>query len=265
MSVALIAGEGALPEIIAARLAEGGEKPLVYAMRENCDGLLQNAREIFPLFDVHLASTLRDMASLGVRQVMFAGLVPKTLIYRPQMMDGMARDFIEALPNRDDHSLLGGVAALFEKAGFEVMSYRDLLRDMLASAGLIAGRPPTERETEDVEYGIDIASHLTPLSFGQSVVVSRRSVVAVEAMEGTDATVLRAGSLCRGGAVVKMMKKGQDERYDIPVVGPKTLKLMSKAGLSCLALHAGWTIVLSPEEFGQTALEADMSVLGVDY
>jgi DUF1009 family protein len=265
MSVALVAGEGSLPEIIASRLAERGEKPFVYAIRENCDNILPNAREIQPLLKTEVEATLRDMAAKGVNQVIFAGFVSKTLIYRPEMMDRMAREFTSALSERDDHSLLGGIVNLVEMAGIEVIGYRELLSDMLAAKGVIAGREPTEAERTDVAYGIEIADRLLPLSFGQSVVVSRKSVVAVEAMEGTDAAILRAGSLCRGGVTVKMMKRGQDPRYDIPVVGPQTLRLMAKASLTCLALQTGWTLIISQDEFRDTASREGMSVIGVDY
>ncbi|MDR3254189.1 MAG: UDP-2,3-diacylglucosamine diphosphatase LpxI [Synergistaceae bacterium] len=265
MSIALIAGEGALPEIIASRLAGDDKKPFIYAMRENNDELAPNAAKIIPLFRAELESTLRDMASRGVRQVMFAGLVPKTLIYRPEMLDGMGRDFVASLVERDDHSLIGGLANFVEMAGFEVIGYRDLLGDLLATEGHIAGREQTEDERADVDYGREIAGKLLPLSFGQSVVISRKSVVAVEAMEGTDATVLRAGALCRKGVLVKMMKRGQDARYDIPIVGPQTLQLMAKARLSCLAIQAGWTLILFPDEFSRVAGEQGVSVVGVDY
>ncbi|MDR1943909.1 MAG: UDP-2,3-diacylglucosamine diphosphatase LpxI [Synergistaceae bacterium] len=265
MSVALIAGEGALPETIAARLAAEGNKPFVYALREDSGAFSPNAREVLPLFRVELKSTLVDMTSRGVRKVIFAGVAPKALIYRPEMLDGMALEFLAGLGARDDHSLLGGLVTLVEKAGFEVIGYRDLLSDMLAPRGLIAGRPPSASETEDIGYGVEIAGKVLPLSFGQSVVVSRKSVVAVEAMEGTDAAILRAGSLCGGGVVVKMMKRGQDARYDIPVVGPGTLRSMAEAGLSCLAVQADWTLILSPDEFRRTAIEGKMSITGVDY
>ncbi|WP_302807420.1 LpxI family protein, partial [Cloacibacillus porcorum] len=98
----------------------------------------------------------------------------------------------------------------------------------------------------------------------QTVIVNKRSVVAVEAMEGTDATLLRAGSLCKGGTVAKMMRLDQDERYDIPTVGPDTLRHMAQAKLNCLALHAGWTLILEPEEFQAVAKKENISVIGVE-
>lgn len=265
MSVALIAGEGALPEEIARRMAKGGDKPIVYAMREDCAALVPNAKEILPLFRAELKATLGDMVARGVRKVMLAGVVPKTMIYHAGAMDGMAREFLSGLAVRDDHTLLGGIVSLFERAGFEVIGYRDLLGDLMAPSGPIAGRAPTEKERGDVKYGMDVASAVVPLSFGQTVVVCGKSVVAVEAMEGTDQTIRRAGTLCRGGAVVKRIKKGQDERFDIPTVGPTTLHLMAGAGLGCLAVQTGWTLILHPDEFRAVAEEKDLAIVGVDY
>jgi len=265
MAIALIAGEGALPEEIAMRLAGMGERPVVYALREDCAALADYASVLVPVYKTELAATLADMASRGVREVMFAGLVPKTLMYRPEMLDKMARQLVDGLENRDDHSLLGSIVGLFERAGFKVVGYTDILSDLLASGGFIAGRNPTDGEAADIGYGIEIARKVIPLSFGQSVVVNRRSVVAVEAMEGTDATILRAGALCRKGVLVKMIKQGQDPRFDIPVIGPDTLRLMKKAGLTCLAVHAGWTLIVSPDEFAAVAREYDLAVTGIDY
>jgi DUF1009 family protein len=265
MSVALVAGEGALPEEIAMRLAAGGEKPVIYALREECEALSPYAADIVPVFKTELAVTLKDMLTRGIKKVMFAGFVPKTLMYRPEMLDTMARKLVDNLENRDDHSLLASIVSVFERAGFEVAGYTDILNDLLAAGGFVAGRNPSDDEMADVSYGIQIAGIVVPLSFGQSVVVNRRSVVAVEAMEGTDATILRAGAFCRRGVLVKMIKHGQDPRFDIPVVGPETLRLMKKAGLTCLAVHAGWTLIMSPDEFAAVARENDQAVVGIDY
>lgn len=265
MSVALIAGEGALPEEIARRMAGGGEKLVVYAMRENCESIAHHASCVCPLGLSQIAGVLADMTSRGIRKVVLAGVVPKRAIFQPSSLDGLGRKVLERLASRDDHSLLGGVVALLEGAGFEVIGYRDILSDLMAASGDIAGREPSELELLDVAYGKEIISTIAPLSFGQSVVVCQRSVVAVEAMEGTDEMIRRAGALASGGVVVKRIKAGQDERFDIPTVGPTTLRGMASAGLTCLALHAGWTLILKPEEFRSVADENGLSVIGVDY
>jgi DUF1009 family protein len=265
MTVAIVAGEGLLPEEIARRIAEGGTKPVVYAIRENYDSIVPHALDVVPVFKTELAATMKDMASRGIRSVMFAGFVPKTLMYRSAMLDSLSRNFVASLEARDDHTLLGGIVGLFERAGFEVIGYREILGDLLAGSGVVAGREPTDEEETDVRYGVEIARVVVPLSFGQSVIVNRKSVVAVEAMEGTDAAILRAGSLCSGGVLVKMIKQGQDSRYDIPIVGPNTLTLMSRAGLTCLAIQADWTIILSPDNFASAAADNGIAVVGVDY
>ena len=265
MSVALIAGEGSLPREIASRMSDAGDKPIIYAMRENFDELLPYAREVQPLFRTDIASTLKDIAMRGARRVMFAGLVPKTLMYRTAMMDDMAREFIASLSGRDDHSLLGGVVSIFERAGFEVIGYKELLSDLMATSGCIAGRVATECEMDDVAYGIDIARTVLPLSFGQSIIVNKKAVVAVEAMEGTDAAILRAGSLCNSGVIVKMIKQGQDARYDLPTVGAQTLHLMARAGLTCLALQSEWTLILDRDDFATVAEKENIAVVGIDY
>ena len=265
MAVALIAGEGSLPEEITARLSEVGERIVVYALREECETLSEYAEAVIPVYKMELASSLKDMAARGIKRVMFAGYVPKTLMYRPELLDDMAKKLVDGLPNRDDHSLLGGIVAAFEKFGFEVAGYTELLSDLLAPMGFVAGRNPNGDELDDIAYGLDIARVTVPMSFGQSLVVNRRSVVAVEAMEGTDAAILRSGGLCRKGVLIKMIKPGQDTRFDIPVVGPDTLRLMKRAGLTCIAIHAGQTIILSRDEFAAAAREYDIAVTGTDF
>ncbi|GHV53741.1 phosphatidate cytidylyltransferase [Synergistales bacterium] len=263
MKLALIAGEGALPEIIAERLIARGDPPLVYLMRGDISAFTEKGLEARPLLRADIADTLREIAARGARRVMFAGVVPKTLMYRDDMMDDAARGLLASLASRDDHSLLGAIVSLVERAGFEVIGYDDILSDLFAAEGHIAGREPTEAEMDDVRFGADIAGQIAQLSFGQSVVVSARAVVAVEAMEGTDAAVLRAGELSRSGVLVKMMKRGQDIRCDIPVVGAKTLRVMAKSRVSCLALQAGAALILRPEEFGETAEKENIAVVGV--
>ena len=264
MSVALVAGEGSLPEEIASRLAARGERPVVYALREDYELLDEYAEAVVPVFRAEIETSLKDMAFRGVSRVMFAGYVPKTLIFRPELLDKMAKKLVESLENRDDHSLLGSIVSVFEGAGVEVIGYTDILSDLLAPAGFIAGREPDETERGDVAYGAEIAKVIAPLSFGQSVIVNRRSVVAVEAMEGTDAAILRAAGLCKRGVLVKIIKPGQDTRFDIPVVGPQTLHLMKRAGLACLAVQAGHTLVMSPNEFAASAREFGIAVIGIE-
>ena len=262
--IALIAGEGSLPVVIASRLTDNGNPPVVYSIRESIGELSKYALDVINITKPDFGFTIKDMKKRVVRSIIMAVTVSKTLVFKPSLFDLTTQRFLAGLLFRDDHSILGAIVDFLEKEGFKVLSYRDIVPDLLAKSGHIAGRSPTRDELDDSEYGFSICKAVVPLSFGQTVIVNKRSVVAVEAMEGTDATLLRAGSLCKGGTVAKMMRLDQDERYDIPTVGPDTLRHMAQAKLSCLALHAGWTLILEPEEFRSVALKEDISVIGVE-
>ena len=262
--IALVAGEGNLPVVIASRLTDMGTPPVVYSVRERIGDISKYSLEIVDLVKPDLGFIMKDMKNRGVKKIIMAGLISKTLAFKPNLFDFTTQKFLAGLILRDDHSLLGAIVDFLEKSGFEVMSYKDIIPDLLARSGHIAGRKPTSEELTDTKYGFSICRTLVPLSFGQTVVVNKCSVVAVEAMEGTDATLLRAGSLCTGGTVVKMMRLDQDERYDIPTVGPDTLKNMAQAKLRCLALHAGWTLIMEPEEFNAVAEKEKIAVIGVE-
>lgn len=261
---ALIAGEGTLPVAIASRLTDMGEPPVVYSIREKIGELSRYSLDIIRLTKPDFGFAINDMRSRGVQNIIMAGAVSKTLVFKPSLFDLTTQKFLAGLLFRDDHSLLGAIVDFFEKQGFRVLSYKDIVPDLLAREGHLAGRAPSKDERSDAAYGFSICKTLVPLSFGQTIVVNKRAVIAVEAMEGTDATLLRAGSLCKGGVVVKMMRTDQDERFDIPTVGPETLYKMAQAKLTCLAVHAGWTLVMDPEKFRKIAEDENISVIGVD-
>lgn len=267
MTTALIAGGGSLPVVIAERLAKGGETPVIYTV-ERTDGdegeLSAHASAVVPVKISDVKAAIADMMMRGVKRVILAGWVPKISMYDSASHDDLAKGLLASLASRDDHSLLGGIVRIFETAGMTVAGYDDIVPDLMASEGHIAGREASPEEMDDVEYGIRIARAVVPLSFGQSVIVCGRSVVAVEAMEGTDSAVARAGELSHAGVLVKMMKPGQDVRYDIPTVGPTTLEGMARAGLTCLALHAGHTLIMDRERFDSLAEEHGIAVLGFD-
>lgn len=261
--IGLIAGEGMLPVSIAEQLSKNGDAPVLYNLRQDFEPLRAFCCEIVDIQRPNLGAAIKSMRTLGVDRVIMAGRVPKSLMFKPALLDFTSQKFLASLLFRDDHSLLGAIVDFFEKEGFKVISYKDIVPQLLAREGHIAGRCPTKTETEDAKYGFDICSKLVPLSFGQSVAVNNGAVIAVEAIEGTDRMIARAGELSRGGTVAKMMRLDQDERYDIPTVGPDTLCNMAAAGLTCLAVHADWTLIMEPERFMRLADEKNISVIGV--
>lgn len=259
----LVAGDGALPLEIAKELHRRGKPPVVFALSENCGSIEEFASDVIRIAEPRLDLLLAEAATRKVDSMILAGRVPKNLMFRPELMDESLRSLLAALPVRDDHSLLGAIVAFLESKGITVLSYKAIAPELMASAGNIAGREPTAAELEDISYGSRIASSIVPLSFGQTVIVRGRSVVAVEAMEGTDAAIERAGNIAGGGVVVKLMRPDQDERYDLPTVGTETLKCMQDAGLGCLAVEAGRTIILGGDFFRESARSWEIAVTGI--
>ena len=261
--IAVIAGEGALPVEICRSLSAESAVCVIYSFRSDNSAISDMGFEIKQLDGPSFADVIGDMKGKGITSVIFAGKVPKKLIYRPELLDEIGRRMLAGLDVKDDHSLLGRIADTFEGFGVEVLPYRDIIPASFALAGHIAGREPSELELHDMEYGREILKTILPLSFGQAVVVADGAVVAVEAMEGTDETIKRAGGFCKGGVVVKMMKAGQDERFDLPTVGTETLDNMASSGLTCLAVESGRTIILNKEPFCSLASRYDISVIGL--
>lgn len=261
--LALVAGEGLLPVEILDGLIGRGEPPLVYALRQDPSELERPGISVIHLRELNLVKIFASLALRRVKRILLAGYVPKRTIYSDSM-DEETSGIVGGLRDRNDHALLGAVIERVEKLGISVVRYDSVVPEMISRMGLIAGPAPMDGDLDDIEYGRSVLGRILPLSFGQSLVVSKRSVVAVEAMEGTDQTVMRAGSISHSGVLIKGMRSDQDRRYDIPVVGLDTLSSMSKAGLSCLALEAGNCLVLGGRSFERLSSELGISVIGVE-
>ncbi len=261
--IGLIAGEGKLPEEIFQSLSRAGFNTKLYSLREDNSFFSSENNDIYQIKNIDIESIVLDMRSSGITRLMMAGLIPKSLVYAPEKLGSSTRKLLKGLAEMDDHSLLGGIVSIFEAAGISVMRYIDLIPSLMAEEGVMTQNVPGKDQLEDLEYGLRIMKVILPLSFGQSIVTHNRSVVSVEAMEGTDETIIRAGKISSGGVLIKMMKPGQDERYDIPTVGKNTLENMKKAGLKCLAVEAFRTIILDRKDFIETADGYGISVTGV--
>ena len=263
MSIALIAGQGILPVEIAKKLQALQKSTLILAIFDNPEALRPYASKLIHMKVPSLGRGLREMKEFGADRVIMAGRIPKRIIYcLPLLFDRMSRSVLRNSLH-DDHSLLGSIVSAIESANIKVIPYWQILPEFIASSGKLSSRLPTQQELSDTAYGQEILRVTLPCSFGQAVCVADGAVSAVEAMEGTDAMILRAGELAGHGVVVKMMRKDQDMRYDLPTVGPRTLENMKKAGLTCLAVEAGKTLILEPEEFFVLADKYNIAVWGI--
>jgi len=260
--IALIAGEGILPIEIARRLTERGRAPLVITLRSDVDAFGGIADPLIRMRYPRLGQAVREMQKHGVRSVIMAGRVAKKLIYIPALFDPLTLKYLARVAH-DDHSLLAAAVDIIESNGMSVLPYRQILPEFVALEGQLAHRPPTEKEARDVECGAAVLKVTLPCSFGQALVVSDGAVVAVEAMEGTDAMIERAGKLISKGVLVKMMRLDQDLRYDLPTVGPDTIENMAGSGLTCLAVEAGRTLIVEAEKTFDLARRKDIAIWGL--
>jgi DUF1009 family protein len=259
---ALIAGEGILPVEIARRLTEGGNAPLVLTLRSDAEAFRGIANPLVRLRCPGLSRVIREIRRHGAQNALMAGRVPKRLIYIPALFDPLTLRVL-AQSARDDHSLLASVVGALESAGIPVVPYWQILPEFFAPEGRLGHRNPTADEMRDVLCGVEVLRATLPCSFGQALAVADGAVVAVEAMEGTDAMIARAGELAAKGVLVKMMRADQDARYDLPTVGPDTIRNMSRAGLTCLAVEARRTLILDAEETFDLAERGDIAVWGL--
>jgi len=257
--IGLIAGNGNLPLLFAQKVAVEELRPLVVAAhRGETDVRIQEM--VDDVLWVTLGRFKKIIAFFKERQVqdlVLAGGISKSAIWRVRP-DAMALTLIWRLKNLHDDHLLRGIAAELAKHGFQVRSVTDYLPQLLVAEGILSDRRPDDEMWKDIQIGWKAAKMLGSLDIGQGVVVKKGVVVAVEAIEGTDAMIRRAGDLTCGSGktwvgrgeviLVKTSKPGQDLRLDLPTVGPGTVEKMHAAGLSVLVIEAGKTIVLDPEE-----------------
>ncbi|MFQ5817744.1 MAG: LpxI family protein [Terriglobia bacterium] len=261
---ALIAGNGEFPLRVLEQARRQGIEMVVLAIRE----------ETFPEIErlgarVHWVSLGELEKALGilrreqVRKAVLAGQVKHTKIFSAIPPDAALRQLLAGLPQKSTDALIGSIARVIESLGIEVVDSTQFVRELLPEPGLLTARAPDAQESADIAYGRALAQQLTALDIGQTVVVSQRACVAVEAMEGTDATIERAAMLANGQrlVVVKVSKPSQDMRFDVPVVGLPTLAVMARARATALSIDADRTLLLDRQEFIRRANALGLAVV----
>lgn len=206
------------------------------------------------------------LKNAGVKRVAMAGSVPKKEIYNPSVsVDSHVRGIFSGADNKgDDHLLRAFGVFLKVRCGVSVIDPRVFLKDLLVPKGVLTRREPTEAEWKDLRFGCSIAKGVGKMDIGQTVVVKQGTVLAVEALEGTDAAIRRGGALGMGGAVVvKTAKPNQDLRFDLPCVGEETLESMRAAGSSVLGIEAGKTLVMFKDVFIARADREGVAIVGI--
>jgi hypothetical protein len=302
MRYGLIAGNGRFPFLVAEGARRAGASLAVVGIYEETDPDLESVSDSFTWVGIgQLGKMIRFLKDEGVEKAIMAGQVKHVQIFSRAVPDARMLKVLLKLPRRNTDALIGAVADELRSEGIELVDSTFFLKDYLAEPGTLTRREPEQRERDDIEYGLEVAHEIARLDLGQTIVVRGKACVAIEAMEGTDATIRRAGELIQArhaeaadsesseekqksrlGAlagsimrgrrpelrtgrltVVKIAKPDQDMRFDVPVVGLSTIEAMIDAGATCLCVTAGKTLMFDRDGMIALADENNISILGV--
>jgi DUF1009 family protein len=278
MKLGLIAGNGRFPFLLLDAARAQGLSVVVAAIREETDAEIDRRAAEDSGITVHwlslgeLSRLIETFHKEGVTKAVMAGQVKHKQIFSSIRPDWRLAKLLLNLRSRNTDMLLGAVAKVLEDEGIELMSSTAFLEPLLAEEGVLTERAPDEDERRNIEYGLSVARAVAGFDIGQTVVVAAQACVAVEAMEGTDAAVERAGRLMetleedastleRRLTVVKVAKPNQDMRFDVPVIGVTTIEAMIRAGASCLSVEAGRTLLFDREALLKRADEAGIAIV----
>jgi DUF1009 family protein len=280
MKLGLIAGNGRFPFLLLDAARAQGLAVVVAAIREETDPEMDRRAAADEHITVHwlslgeLSRLIETFRKEGVEKAVMAGQVKHKQIFSSIRPDWRLAKLLLNLRTRSTDMLLGAVAKVLGDEGIELISSTEFLEPLLAREGVLTRRAPDEEERKNIEYGLGVAHAVAGFDIGQTVVVAAQACVAVEAMEGTDATIERAGRLMSSLAgdastlerrltVVKVAKPKQDMRFDVPVIGMATVETMMRAGASCLSIEAERTLLFDRDALLERAGEAGIAIVAV--
>ena len=267
MKYGIIAGNGRFPVIALETANKQGDEAVAIAIKEEASPDVERVAKRCYWVSLGELSKLIDICrSEGISQIMMAGQVKHAKIFSSIRPDWRLVKLLASLASRNTDSLIGGVSEVLASEGIQLVDSTLLLKPLLAPAGAITKRKPDSDENRDIEYGRKIAHALASLDLGQSVAICERACVALEAMEGTDAMLRRAASLVEGKplTLVKSSSRRRHLLFDVPVIGPMTIDVMTETNTSALAVDAGRTLLLDREELLQKANAARIAIVGME-
>jgi UDP-2,3-diacylglucosamine hydrolase len=266
--IGLIAGNGRFPFLVLQGALSLGHDVTIVAIKEEAfpdlETMGRESRADFHWVSLgQLGKCIKILKSAGVSQAVMAGQVKHVKIFSGIMPDLTLVSVLTRLKARNTDALISAVADVMRDSGIELMDSTKFLHPLLAREGTLTDRMPNEQEHEDFQFGYRMADAIAALDIGQTIAVKHKAVVAVEAMEGTDEVIGRAGHLAGPGVrIVKVAKPKQDMRFDVPVIGIATIQAMRIAGASALSVDAERTLVLDGEHVFKSANEAGITIVG---
>jgi DUF1009 family protein len=238
---------------------------VVAAIREETDPSIEQLADRVEWVGIgQLGRMIRFFKDEGVEKAIMAGQVKHVQIFSRAVPDARMLKVLLRLPRRNTDSLIGAIATELQSEGIELINSTYFLQQHLPQSGTLTRRQPDKHEREDIEYGLEMAREIARLDLGQTIVVRGKACVAIEAMEGTDETIRRAGRLVKKRlTVVKLAKPNQDMRFDVPVVGVPTIETMHESGATCLCITAGKTLMFDREEMIRLANDRKIAIVAV--
>jgi DUF1009 family protein len=269
MKLGLIAGNGRFPFLVLDAARAAGHEVTVVAIKEETFPELADTAARPPAAAFHwvslgqLGKCISTLKGAGVTQAVMAGQVKHTKLFADIVPDLTLLGVLMRLKSRNTDALIAGIADALRDHGIELLDSTAFLAPLMAREGVLTRRSPTDDERADLEFGARMADALAGLDIGQTVAVKSRAVVAVEAMEGTDAVIARAGQLAGAGVcIVKVAKPKQDMRFDVPVIGVSTIDAMKAAGAATLSVDAGKTLLIDGDAIVLAADRANICIVG---
>lgn len=264
----IIAGNGRFPFLVLDAARSLGREVVVIGIKEEADTDIEAAAakanaSVHWVSIGQLGTFLKILEDNQIRQAVMAGQVKHIKIFGGFVPDMTAMSLLGRLKGMNTDALIGAVADLMRERGVELINSAALLEPLLAGEGQLSARPVTESERKDLAFGYRMADTIAGLDIGQTIAVKHQAVVAVEAMEGTDETIARAGHLAGDGVtIIKVAKPKQDMRFDVPIVGLATIQAMRLAGAKALSIDAGKTLIFDRDAFFASANEAGIAIVG---
>jgi hypothetical protein len=266
MKYGLIAGNGRFPFLVLEGARARGVEMVIAAIKEETSAdIEQQAAKVEWMSVGQLGRLIRFFKREGVTEVIMAGQVKHHQIFRLNALPDLRMvRLLARLSAKNTDSLIGAVADELAREGMTLLESTTFLEPLLAPEGVLTRRAPTKEERADIDYGLGIAREIGRLDLGQTIAVKDRAIVAIEAMEGTDAVIARAGEVTRGRSfvVVKVAKPNQDMRFDVPVIGLPTIENMYRAGATAIHVTAGKTLLFDRDELVAVADGKGIAVMG---
>ncbi len=269
MRLGLIAGNGRFPFLVLDAARAAGHDITIVALKEEAFPALESEAAREPAVPLHrvslgqLGTWVKLLQKAGVTHAVMAGQVKHTKLFSDIIPDMMAIGLLMRLKSKNTDAIIAGVADVLRDHGIELLDSTAFLSPLLAGEGTLTRRTPNDDEWKDLEFGYRIADTIAGLDIGQTIAVKSSAVVAIEAMEGTDQVIARAGQLAGAGvAVVKVAKPNQDMRFDVPVIGVATIRAMQQVGATVLSVDAGKTLMIDGDAIITAADAARIAIVG---